>query len=80
MTPLLPCCVLVAALAGVSEPLALRVHSYIDNVALEQHPEMKFFVTKIGCGIAGFATEEIAPLFADALDVENVILPQEFVL
>jgi len=46
----------------------------------KQHPEMKFIVTKIGCGIAGFATEEIAPLFADALDVENVILPREFVL
>lgn len=46
----------------------------------KQHPEMKFFVTKIGCGIAGFTTEEIAPLFADAMDVENVILPQEFVL
>lgn len=43
------------------------------------HPEMKFFVTKIGCGIAGFTTEEIAPLFADALDVENIILPKEFV-
>ena len=46
----------------------------------KQHPEMKFFVTKIGCGIAGFTTEEMAPLFADAVDVENVILPQEFVL
>jgi len=43
------------------------------------HPEMKFFVTKIGCGIAGFTTEEIAPLFADAMDIENIILPQEFV-
>ena len=30
------------------------------------------------CGIAGFAIEEIAPLFADAVDVENIILPKEF--
>jgi hypothetical protein len=44
-----------------------------------QHPEYKFFVTKIGCGIAGFREDEIAPLFKDAIDVENVILPKEFV-
>ena len=45
----------------------------------KQHPEMKFFVTKIGCGIAGFAINEIAPLFAGAIDIENVILPEDFV-
>ena len=44
-----------------------------------QHPEYKFLVTRIGCGIAGFKDEEIAPLFADALNVENIILPKEFV-
>ena len=43
------------------------------------HPELRFLVTRIGCGIAGFRDEEIAPLFAAALDVENVILPREFV-
>ena len=36
-------------------------------------------VTRIGCGIAGFKDEEIAPLFNDAIDVENVILPKDFV-
>ncbi len=45
----------------------------------KNHPEYKFLVTRIGCGIAGFRDEEIAPLFADAIDVENVILPREFV-
>ena len=44
----------------------------------KQHPEMTFLVTKIGCGIAGFSVKEIAPLFAGAVDVENVHLPQEF--
>ena len=41
--------------------------------------ELKFLVTQIGCGIAGFVPEEIAPLFRDALDVENIILPRIFV-
>lgn len=42
------------------------------------HPRLTFYVTKIGCGIAGFRTEEIAPLFASAHAVPNIILPREF--
>ena len=57
------------------------IKPYVDEFIrfAEQHPEYKFLVTRIGCGIAGFRDEEIAPLFAAALDVENVILPREFV-
>ena len=44
------------------------------------HPELKFLVTEIGCGIAGFTVEEIAPLFKAAMDenMENVYLPKSF--
>lgn len=45
----------------------------------KQNTILTFLVTRIGCGIAGFRDEEIAPLFEDALDLENVILPKEFV-
>lgn len=38
-----------------------------------------FFVTRIGCGIAGFTDEEIAPLFKDAMKLYNVRLPESFV-
>jgi len=38
-----------------------------------------FYVTKIGCGIAGFKVSEIAELFRPCLDMDNVILPKEFV-
>ena len=44
----------------------------------KQHPDKKFLVTPIGCGIAGFTEEEIAPLFKDAVDVENIYLPEGF--
>ena len=44
----------------------------------KQHPEMTFLVTRIGCGIAGFTTQEIAPLFAGAVEVENIHLPEDF--
>ncbi len=54
---------------------------YVDEFiafALE-HSELRFLVTEIGCGIAGFAVEEMAPLFRLALDVENIYLPGRFV-
>lgn len=30
------------------------------------HPELNFQVTQIGCGLAGFRAEDIAPMFRDA--------------
>ncbi len=56
------------------------IKPYVDDFIAfaKQHPEMTFLVTRIGCGIAGFTDAEIAPLFAGAVDVENVHLPQEF--
>ena len=44
----------------------------------KQHPELIFYVTRIGCGIAGFQDSEIAPLFRSAVGMENVALPQSF--
>ena len=57
------------------------IKPYVDEfIAFAQaHPELKFLVTRIGCGIAGFRDEQIAPLFAAAIDKENIILPKEFV-
>ena len=45
----------------------------------KEHRELDFLVTRIGCGIAGFKDEEIAPLFSDALEEKNIILPKKFV-
>lgn len=42
------------------------------------HKELTFLVTPIGCGIAGFKAEDIAPLFKDAIAEENIILPESF--
>ena len=44
-----------------------------------QHSELTFLVTPIACGIAGFTPQQIAPLFKDALDIKNVLLPKQFV-
>lgn len=54
---------------------------YVDDFIAfaREHRELKFLVTEIGCGIAGFTVEEMAPLFKDAIDEENIYLPQRFI-
>ena len=56
------------------------VAGYVDEFVLfaKAHPELFFLVTRIGCGIAGFRDEEIAPLFEAASDLDNVALPESF--
>jgi hypothetical protein len=44
----------------------------------KEHPELKFFVTPVGCGIAGYTPEDIAPMFFNAAHLENVYLPISF--
>ncbi|MBO4382182.1 MAG: hypothetical protein J5799_04485 [Bacteroidales bacterium] len=53
---------------------------YVDEFIqfAESHPEYTFLVTRIGCGIAGFRDEEIAPLFVRAINLPNVHLPLSF--
>ena len=57
------------------------IRPYVDEfiVFAKQHPELTFLVTRIGCGIAGFDDADIAPLFKEALDVDNIVLPTTFI-
>lgn len=57
------------------------IKPYVDDfiVFARDHKELTFLVTRIGCGIAGFLDKDIAPLFKDAVDDNNIILPREFV-
>ena len=43
-----------------------------------KHPELVFLVTEIGCGLAGYEPESIAPLFAGCAELPNVRLPSSF--
>lgn len=56
------------------------IKPYVDEFIsfAKAHPQLKFLVTKIGCGIAGFTEKEIAPLFKGAIGLDNVSLPKEF--
>ena len=52
----------------------------------EEHPEKEFYLTKIGCGIAGWSIYEVAEIFFETLKnitklgmlPSNLVLPKEF--
>lgn len=58
------------------------IKPYVDDFLLfaKHHSEFKFLVTEIGCGIAGFKVEDIAPLFKLVIEepIVNVYLPESF--
>lgn len=66
----------IPTMSGSLETIAREVEEFI--MFADAHSEMTFLVTRIGCGIAGYRDEEIAPLFARAYSLPNVYLPAEF--
>lgn len=60
-------------------PLALVAQKIKDFLYFARaRQDCNFLVTKVGCGLAGFKDEQIAPLFADA--PSNCILPAAWVV
>lgn len=57
-----------------------EMQPYVDRfiACAQMHPELKFYLTEVGCGIAGFTVNEVAPLFVKALEVPNIVLPERF--
>lgn len=58
------------------------IKPYVDDFLqfAKVHSEHDILVTEIGCGIAGFSPQGIAPLFYLAIkdDIRNVYLPESF--
>lgn len=57
------------------------IRSYVDRFTdcAIFHPELTFYVTRVGCGLAGHRVETIAPMFANARRLPNVVLPAAFI-
>ena len=66
----------IPTMQGGVETIKPFVDQFIEYA--RENGQDRFLVTRIGCGIAGFTDEEIAPLFRDAVDVENICLPTEW--
>lgn len=58
-----------------------KIKPFVDDFIkfAREHPEYKFLVTRIGCGIRGLGDEDIAPLFKDSVYINNIILPESFI-
>ena len=59
-----------------TEELTRSVRRFADYT--RYNTDKVFYVTKIGCGIAGFSVEEIVEVFKSVSFGDNVVLPQEF--
>lgn len=66
----------IPTMQGRVETIQPYVDRFIEFARREK--ALTFYVTKIGCGIAGFKAAEIAPLFAKAIVIPNIRLPKDF--
>ena len=57
-----------------------KIKKYVDNFIeyAKQNENLKFYVTEVGCGLAGYQPKDIAPLFNQAINLDNIYLPQKF--
>jgi len=61
-------------------PLPLqRIQEHVSELLYEaeERPQLEFLMTRIGCGLAGYTDEQIAPMFRHA--PANVKLPELWV-
>jgi hypothetical protein len=58
----------------------IEIKPFVDEFIefAKNNPDLTFLVTEIGCGLAGHKQKDIAPLFINAVDVENINLPEKF--
>ena len=63
---------------STAEDLSIAYYVSIFVYIARMRPELTFLVTPIGCGHSGYTPRQIAPLFKEALDLPNVVLPECF--
>ena len=58
------------------DEIKLGVDTFIQFAKDNKH--LTFYVVELGCNLAYFTVEEIAPLFKSAMKLRNIYLPQRF--
>lgn len=58
-----------------------KIQVYVDEFIefAKERQDLTFLVTLVGCGLAGYKPKDIAPLFQEAKDIENIYLPERFI-
>lgn len=62
----------------------LPLHRIKEHIAdffnfVDKNSHLDFLVTPIGCGLAGYSAQDIAPFFATGLTYKNIYLPEDFI-
>lgn len=65
------------AIDTMSGPVELAAEAARFCDYAKTRPDLSFLVTEVGCGIAGYSPDQVAPLFSEA--PVNVKLPDAFV-
>lgn len=65
----------IPTMEGIAE-LSEAIRRFTSFAA--EHPELRFMVTRVGCGVAGYSVSQIAPLFKECIQLENIALPSDF--
>jgi len=63
------------------ETLAIpQIKYFVDQFIkfAKRKPQFTFLVTEVGCKLAGYEPHQIAPLFREAVNIENIHLPERF--
>ena len=67
--------------ASITRTLSVKeIKPFVDDFIqfAKDNQNLIFLVTEIGCGLANLTPKEIAPLFKEAIDIENIHLPKRF--
>lgn len=58
----------------------VQIKPYVDKFIAyaKEHPELTFLVTEIGTGYSKYKPKDIAPLFEEAIEIQNIHLPARF--
>ena len=66
--------------ASITRTLSINeIKPFVDEfIRFAKESDLTFYVTEIGCGLAGYKPKDIAPLFINAVLVENIYLPSRF--
>jgi len=71
-------CYAIPTMHGTLSAIKPYVDDFIEYA--RQHPMNRFLLTRVGCGIAGFKDEKMAPLFLEAFKLPNVSFPDEWII
>jgi hypothetical protein len=66
---------------GIERTLTINeIKPYVNEFILwaKARSYKTYLVTEIGCGLAGYQPQDIAPLFKEAMNVQNIHLPEKF--